>query len=164
MASSTGDHKMPEQTKVLSEIFPEEIEWLENLPSHEWTARDFTCALATIRALQGQVQHLREIKSDEERVPQAVARLDEVLSISNAYPKDAGSWLVVREHILALQAENAAQAKQIEGLREALEFYADPRAKMISNGEAPEWIRLPDFWDEMDFGETARNALTGDTP
>lgn len=142
-STSAGANPSPEQTKVLSE---EEIAELwehyamdappdPNADQRWMTDKSIRHALATIRALQGQVQHLREIKSNEERVPQAVARLDEVLSISNAYPQDAGSWLVVREHMLALQAENAAQAKQIHDLEQEEELSAwviDKQGKILT--------------------------------
>ena len=44
-----------------------------------------------------------------------------------------------------------------DGLREALEFYADPW-KAIKNSADPD-AHVPDFYDELEFGETARKAL-----
>ena len=43
----------------------------------------------------------------------------------------------------------------IETLREALQFYADPPTE-DENGEE---LRIPDFYSELNFGDFARKAL-----
>ena len=66
------------------------------------------------------------------------------------------------EVIKSLQAE-------IEGLRGALEFYADPWEWQKRPGNE-KWLRsdgdaeVPDFYDEMAFGEKAMAVLAGDKP
>lgn len=72
----------------------------------------------------------------------------------------------------------AAKEQEIERMREALEFYADPKANreyvcvgahdrcfLGSGPECPycETTPIPSFYDELDFGERARNALGKDT-
>lgn len=107
----------PTETTVLSE--EERACW--ELHKHVIpTRQDFDRALSTIRTLQVQVQHLREIRSDDVRVPQAVARLDEVLSITNSYKNDAGAWLTVRGHMTALQAREKRLREKVALLSIAL--------------------------------------------
>jgi hypothetical protein len=48
--------------------------------------------------------------------------------------------------------------ERVAALEEALRFYANPWKYKQSNVET-----VPDFYDEMDFGETARAAL-GEKP
>jgi hypothetical protein len=50
----------------------------------------------------------------------------------------------------ALTSAVAAQQEELRRLREALEFYADPRGRCD---------QVPDFYDELCFGETAQAAL-----
>lgn len=62
--------------------------------------------------------------------------------------------IIREEHHFAIVREKNAQ---IARLKEALEFYADPRAKI--DPHLPGGI--PDFYYELDFGERARTALAG---
>ena len=68
----------------------------------------------------------------------------------------------LQEKNATLSVDKASLQQRNERLREALEFYADPRAKMEAEGERPEDVRLPDFWSEMDFSERAQTALEAD--
>lgn len=59
----------------------------------------------------------------------------------------------------------ALAADEIERLRAALEFYADPWEHQAKRGLRPEnadWEPVPDFYDEADFGSRARAALSGE--
>lgn len=47
--------------------------------------------------------------------------------------------------------------KDISLLREALEFYADPFKAKDEYGDP---VSIPDFYNELDFGERARAALS----
>lgn len=47
-------------------------------------------------------------------------------------------------------------AAEIERLRAALRFYAEPWKYTDCHGDD---VRVPDFYSELDFGETARAAL-----
>lgn len=51
---------------------------------------------------------------------------------------------------------------EIARLREALLFYADPWEYQIKTGRKPDdgsWEPIPDFYDELDFGKFATDAL-----
>jgi hypothetical protein len=62
----------------------------------------------------------------------------------------------------AIQVEAAQEIKrlraEIERLRSALRFYAEPYKYTDIHGDD---IQVPDFYSETDFGETARLALEG---
>jgi len=49
-------------------------------------------------------------------------------------------------------------AQEIERLRAALRFYAEPYKYTDIHGDD---VQVPDFYSETDFGETARLALKG---
>ncbi len=49
-----------------------------------------------------------------------------------------------------------AQEARARKLVEALAFYADPSKAKDEYGDP---VRIPDFYNELDFGETARAAL-----
>ena len=46
---------------------------------------------------------------------------------------------------------------RVQKAEEALEFYADPFNHKDENGDD---IAVPDFYDELDFGDVAKNALS----
>lgn len=64
------------------------------------------------------------------------------------------------------EAERDKALGENERLREALEFYADPW-EWQKRPENEEWLRndgatqVPDFYSEMEFGDTAKAALEG---
>lgn len=51
------------------------------------------------------------------------------------------------------------QRRTIKGLREALEFYADPFAWKKKHDPEND-IQVPDFYSETSFGDTATAALS----
>ena len=59
--------------------------------------------------------------------------------------------------VSSLYAEIERLTAEIERLRDALDFYADPGRWMKRNGIDDE--RIPDFYDELCFGERALIAL-----
>jgi hypothetical protein len=65
-------------------------------------------------------------------------------------PAPNGSWVMFKD-VAALQARVA----ELEG---ALRFYADPFKYTDIHGDD---VRVPHFYSETDFGETARAALEG---
>jgi len=57
-----------------------------------------------------------------------------------------------------LEAANA----RADAMHEALAFYADPFQYQVERGFVPnsdEWTAVPDFYDELNFGETAAAAI-----
>ncbi len=59
-------------------------------------------------------------------------------------------------HIKKLARAYMAQEARARTLAEALAFYADPSKAKDEYGDP---VRIPDFYNELDFGETARAAL-----
>lgn len=59
-----------------------------------------------------------------------------------------------------IDAEREADSKTIAALAEALTFYSAPFEWQERNGIPLENIQCPDFWDEMDFGNRAEQALS----
>jgi hypothetical protein len=55
-------------------------------------------------------------------------------------------------------AAEVRMAQEIERLRAALRFYAEPYKYTDIHGDD---VQVPDFYSETDFGETARLALKG---
>lgn len=60
------------------------------------------------------------------------------------------------DDIPALLEEVKRQAAEIEKLRGALAFYANPFNR---KGESGDPVRVPDFYDELCFGDRARTTL-----
>lgn len=58
--------------------------------------------------------------------------------------------------IRELEAEITRLRAERPGWREALEFYANPFSAKDEYGDA---VSVPDFYNELDFGERARAAL-----
>ena len=70
-------------------------------------------------------------------------------------------WDKADERIEAQAAEMAALQARVAVLEEALRFYADPFKYTDIHGDD---VRVPHFYSETDFGETARVALGLDKP
>ena len=60
-----------------------------------------------------------------------------------------------------LCAELAEAQAQVAALRTVSEFYANPFGRRDADGD---WINVPDFYDEMQFGERASEALSALQP
>lgn len=61
-----------------------------------------------------------------------------------------------------LRAALAAREAEVAGLRAALEFYANPFGRYLD--PSGDRISVPDFYAEMEFGDTARVALEATSP
>lgn len=63
------------------------------------------------------------------------------------------------EKLRSLQQEHAITLAKLERMREALRFYENPAAWYSDKRIDPEDRNVPDYYDELDFGSTARAAL-----
>lgn len=69
---------------------------------------------------------------------------------------EAEAWLRLGAYLRAHAPAMAARLKAAEEMREALKLYASPYGQKGDDG----WlVNVPDFYDELDFGDRAQRAL-----
>jgi O-succinylbenzoate synthase len=86
----------------------------------------------------------------------------EMVAAADALKAQAKEIAGLKEQLAEANAANLTFGNQsacIAELEAALRFYADPHKFTDCNGDD---VQVPDFYDELDFGATARAALNGE--